>query len=65
MVCEKAGIVILLIKMTAPGFETELVEMCFHKMEQCKIFEKQVVHQMIISSGNAIDFKTRCDPKRR
>ncbi len=63
MICEKAGVVILLIKMTAPGFEPNYIEACFEEQHQCEIFETQVVRQMIISSGNKIGFKTRCAPR--
>ena len=65
MVCEKAAIAILLIKMTAPGYEPGIVEACFERMSDCKIFERQVITKMIEASGNQINFKTRCRPKLR
>jgi hypothetical protein len=65
LVCEKAAIAILFIKMTAPGYEPGIIEACFERMSDCRIFERQVVHQMIEASGNKIAFQTRCRPKLR
>lgn len=65
MVCEKLAAVVMVIKMTAPGFEPGYIEMCFQKMTDCTTFAKQVVSEMIESSDNQMFINTsRCAVRR-